>query len=64
MVCNPADRAEIESGLEAHGFVVRAAETFQPTLRFADFDEFMTLLTGGWLTRSSNRSTFTGSAQK
>lgn len=51
LVCNPADRAEFDRVLEANGFVVRAAETFRPTLRFADFDEFMTFAYyGGWLT--------------
>jgi ubiquinone/menaquinone biosynthesis C-methylase UbiE len=51
VVCNPADQAEAVRTLEAHGFEVCAAETFEPALRFRDFDEFMEFAyTGGWLT--------------
>ncbi len=37
--------------LESHGFAVRAAETFEPQLRFRDLDEFLEFgYRGGWLT--------------
>jgi SAM-dependent methyltransferase len=51
MTCNPTGRQEIVSTLEAHGFAVVAAETFEPELTFADVDEFIEFgYRGGWLT--------------
>jgi SAM-dependent methyltransferase len=51
VVCNPAGRDEVVRTLEAHGFAVRAAETFAPPLEFRDFDRFMEFAhRGGWLT--------------
>jgi SAM-dependent methyltransferase len=51
MTCNPTGRQEIVSTLEAHGFAVAAAETFEPELSFADVDEFIEFgYRGGWLT--------------
>ncbi len=51
MVCNPADRADLEQTLRKHGFVVRAAETFRPEIRFANLNEFLEFAYyGGWLT--------------
>jgi SAM-dependent methyltransferase len=49
--CNPAGREEVVETLENNGFVVHTAETFEPALKFRNFDEFMTLAYhGGWLT--------------
>jgi SAM-dependent methyltransferase len=51
VVCNPAGRDEVVRTLEANGFAVRAAETFQPHLRFGNLEEFMDFAyRGGWLT--------------
>jgi SAM-dependent methyltransferase len=51
VVCNPAGRAEVVEALETNGFEVREAETFEPELHFANFDEFMDFAyRGGWLT--------------
>jgi len=51
LVCNPADRAEVVRTLTANGFEVCACETFEPALRFADFQQFMDFAyRGGWLT--------------
>ncbi len=51
MTCNPNDRAEVVKTLEANGFAVRAAETFEPGLLFSNFEEFMSFgYRGGWLT--------------
>jgi hypothetical protein len=50
-VLNPADLQEVVDTMEAHGFAVCAAETFEPTLEFPDFDRFMEFAyRGGWLT--------------
>ena len=50
-VLNPADLQEVVDTMEAHGFAVSAAETFEPTLDFPDFDRFMEFAyRGGWLT--------------
>src|SRR5262249_40887350 len=51
LACNPAGRDEVVRTLERNGFAVRRAETFEPTLRFRDFDEFLGFAYhGGWLT--------------
>jgi SAM-dependent methyltransferase len=51
LFCNPADQDEVARIFEAHGFEVCAAETFEPSLQFRDFDEFMEFAyQGGWLT--------------
>jgi SAM-dependent methyltransferase len=51
VLCNPTDQADAVRTLEAHGFTVAAAETFEPPVKFRDFDEFMEFAyTGGWLT--------------
>jgi SAM-dependent methyltransferase len=51
VVFNPAGRDEVVRTLEANGFAIRAAETFQPHLRFGNLDEFMDFAyRGGWLT--------------
>jgi SAM-dependent methyltransferase len=51
LACNPAGRDEVVRTLEGHGFAVRAAETFEPQLRFRDLDEFLEFgYRGGWLT--------------
>jgi SAM-dependent methyltransferase len=51
MVCNPADRDEINRTLEQHGFEVRECETFQPRLDFRNMADFMEFAYyGGWLT--------------
>jgi SAM-dependent methyltransferase len=51
LVCNPAGRDEVVETLEINGFVVRAAETFEPPLTFRNLDQFMTFAyQGGWLT--------------
>jgi SAM-dependent methyltransferase len=51
LVCNPVGREEIVRTLESSGFAVRDCETFEPPLRFANFDEFMDFAyRGGWLT--------------
>jgi SAM-dependent methyltransferase len=51
MTCNPTGREEVVSTLEAHGFAVVAAETFEPALKFEDVDEFIEFgYHGGWLT--------------
>jgi hypothetical protein len=51
LVCNPAGRDEVVDTLEANGFAVRAAETFEPALRFRNLQEFMDFgYRGGWLT--------------
>ena len=50
-VSSPEDRADLVRTLEAHGFAARAAETFTPEFRFADFEEFLEVCyRGGWLT--------------
>ena len=41
LIQNPADTADAVRILEANGFEICAAETFQPSLAFKDFDEFM-----------------------
>jgi SAM-dependent methyltransferase len=51
LACNPAGREEVVRTLEQNGFAVRNAETFEPALKFKNFDEFMTFAYhGGWLT--------------
>jgi SAM-dependent methyltransferase len=51
IVCNPADRHEIVRILEANGFEVCLAETFEPSLEFRDYHAFMEFAyRGGWLT--------------
>jgi SAM-dependent methyltransferase len=51
IVCNPAGREEVIRTLGAHGFEVRASETFAPPLRFGNLQEFMDFAyRGGWLT--------------
>jgi SAM-dependent methyltransferase len=49
--CNPANRDDAVRTLEANGFEVCAAETFEPALQFKNFDAFMEFAyQGGWLT--------------
>jgi ubiquinone/menaquinone biosynthesis C-methylase UbiE len=51
LIQNPADTADACKTLEANGFEVCAAESFEPALAFKNFDEFMEYAyTGGWLT--------------
>ncbi len=51
VVCNPADRDEVVRTLEANGFAVCMAETFEPALEFRNLDEFLEFgYRGGWLT--------------
>jgi SAM-dependent methyltransferase len=51
LASNPAGRDEVVRTLELNGFAVRAAETFEPALKFRNFEEFMTFAYhGGWLT--------------
>jgi SAM-dependent methyltransferase len=51
VLCNPADRDEVVRVLQAHGFEVREAETFEPRVEFQNLDEFMAFAYhGGWLT--------------
>jgi SAM-dependent methyltransferase len=48
---NPADLAETMHILEENGFQVCEAETFEPRVDFADFDQFMEFgYQGGWFT--------------
>jgi SAM-dependent methyltransferase len=50
-VLNPADLREVVDTMEAQGLEICAAETFEPTLEFQDFDQFMEFAyQGGWLT--------------
>jgi SAM-dependent methyltransferase len=51
LVCNPANRADVVGTLERHGFVIRACETFEPPVSFANLNEFLEFAYyGGWLT--------------
>lgn len=51
LVCNPRDQDEVTRTLTANGFVIHQCETFEPSLHFADFDEFLEFgYWGGWLT--------------
>jgi SAM-dependent methyltransferase len=51
IVCNPADESEVVRVLQSHGFAVRELQTFEPPLKFRNFDEFMDFAyRGGWLT--------------
>jgi SAM-dependent methyltransferase len=51
VLLNPADLDEVVRTLEADGFEVCAAETFEPVLDFPNFDEFMEFAhRGGWFT--------------
>ncbi|MFO0949803.1 MAG: class I SAM-dependent methyltransferase [Isosphaeraceae bacterium] len=50
-VLNPADLAEVEQVMNAHGLDLVQGETFRPALEFNDFDQFMEFgYRGGWLT--------------
>jgi SAM-dependent methyltransferase len=50
-VLNPANLEEVTETLEANGFDLCHGETFEPTLTFRNFDEFMEFgYRGGWLT--------------
>jgi SAM-dependent methyltransferase len=50
-VLNPADLREVAGMMDAHGFDLCRGETFEPTLTFKNFDEFMEFgYRGGWLT--------------
>jgi SAM-dependent methyltransferase len=51
ITCNPTGRQELIDVLLASGFEIAAAETFAPTLKFANLDEFLEFgYRGGWLT--------------
>jgi SAM-dependent methyltransferase len=51
VLMNPANQDEVVRTLEANGFEVREVETFEPALKFANFDEFMEFAyRGGWFT--------------
>jgi SAM-dependent methyltransferase len=51
LVCNPTDRTAVEQALSDAGFALRACETFEPQLRFANLSEFLEFgYYGGWLT--------------
>lgn len=51
VVCNPSGRDDVVAVLESNGFAVRECETFEPRLRFKNFDDFMDFgYRGGWLT--------------
>ncbi len=51
VVCNPTDRDDVVQTLERNGFEICAGETYQPALRFKNFQEFMDFAyRGGWLT--------------
>src|SRR5262249_47258857 len=51
VVCNPAGREEGVRELTAHGFALRAVETFTPEFEFCNLDEFLAFAYyGGWLT--------------
>ncbi len=50
-VLNPASLQEVIDVMESHQLEMRAGETFEPTLEFNDFDQFMQFgYRGGWLT--------------
>jgi SAM-dependent methyltransferase len=50
-VCNPPDQATVVAELEQNGFAVRECETFRPSFRFRDLNEFLEFAYyGGWLT--------------
>jgi SAM-dependent methyltransferase len=51
VLLNPADCEEAVGILKANGFEVCEAETFEPAVEFANFDEFMEFAyRGGWFT--------------
>lgn len=51
VTCNPAGREDVVRTLHANGFEICEAQTFEPPLKFRDFDEFMDFAyRGGWLT--------------
>ncbi len=51
LAMNPAGRDEVVATLKQNGFVVCAALTFEPSLLFRNFDEFIRFAYhGGWLT--------------
>jgi SAM-dependent methyltransferase len=51
VLMNPADRHDAVATLRAHRFEARAEETFEPAVKFANFDEFMEFAyRGGWFT--------------
>ena len=50
-VLNPANLQEVADSMASYGFEMRGGETFEPSLEFKDFDQFMEFgYTGGWLT--------------
>jgi len=50
-VLSPANQQEVFDTLERAGFVVRQCETFKPTLKFRNLDDFLDFAYyGGWLT--------------
>jgi hypothetical protein len=50
-ILNPANRDEVVRTLEANGFELCEAETFEPPLEFRNFEQFMEFAyRGGWLT--------------
>jgi ubiquinone/menaquinone biosynthesis C-methylase UbiE len=50
-VLNPADLQEVTATMDAYGFDLRQGETFEPTLSFPTFADFMEFgHRGGWLT--------------
>jgi SAM-dependent methyltransferase len=51
MVCNPLNEDDVVTTLQQNGFAIRECETFRPSLRFTDFDQFLEFgYYGGWLT--------------
>jgi SAM-dependent methyltransferase len=51
VLLNPADQGEVVATMQANGFEVLEAETFEPALEFPDFDAFMEFAyRGGWFT--------------
>jgi SAM-dependent methyltransferase len=51
VLINPADECDVVRTLEANGFKVCEAQTFEPALQFRDFNEFLEFgYTGGWFT--------------
>ncbi len=48
---NPADQEDVERQLQAHGFEICEATTFEPAVDFPNFDRFMEFAyQGGWFT--------------
>jgi SAM-dependent methyltransferase len=51
VLINPANESDVVHMLEANGFETLEAETFEPTVSFRDFNEFMEFgYQGGWFT--------------